>query len=81
MGFGALTALAMSVGAAVVVAAFGPTNPFQLVRPIGHLTRTGVVGQPLQRQRHGIARAVAREPAGEWAVVRRDPKGPSQTVS
>ena len=29
LGFGAMTALAMSVGAAVVGAAFGPTNPFQ----------------------------------------------------
>ncbi len=29
LGFGALTALAMSLGAAVVGAAFGPTNPFQ----------------------------------------------------
>jgi len=29
LGFGAVTALAMSVGAAVVGAAFGPTNPFQ----------------------------------------------------
>ena len=29
MGFGAITALAMSVGAAVVGSAFGPTNPFQ----------------------------------------------------
>jgi len=29
LGFGAITALAMSVGAAVVGAAFGPTNPFQ----------------------------------------------------
>jgi len=28
LGFGAVTALAMSVGAAVVGAAFGPTNPF-----------------------------------------------------
>lgn len=28
LGFGAITALAMSVGAAVVGAAFGPTNPF-----------------------------------------------------
>lgn len=29
LGFGAVTALAMSVGAAVVGSAFGPTNPFQ----------------------------------------------------
>jgi uncharacterized ion transporter superfamily protein YfcC len=29
LGFGSVTALAMSVGAAVVGAAFGPTNPFQ----------------------------------------------------
>jgi uncharacterized ion transporter superfamily protein YfcC len=29
LGFGPVTALAMSVGAAVVGAAFGPTNPFQ----------------------------------------------------
>ena len=29
LGFGAMTALAMSVGAAAVGAAFGPTNPFQ----------------------------------------------------
>lgn len=29
LGFGAITALAMSVGAAAVGAAFGPTNPFQ----------------------------------------------------
>jgi uncharacterized ion transporter superfamily protein YfcC len=29
LGFGRITALAMSVGAAVVGAAFGPTNPFQ----------------------------------------------------
>ena len=29
LGFGAITALAMSIGAAVVGAAFGPTNPFQ----------------------------------------------------
>ena len=29
LGFGPITALAMSVGAAVVGAAFGPTNPFQ----------------------------------------------------
>ena len=29
LGFGALTALAMSLGAAVVGSAFGPTNPFQ----------------------------------------------------
>ncbi|CAN5244162.1 YfcC family protein [soil metagenome] len=29
LGFGAVTAMAMSVGAAVVGAAFGPTNPFQ----------------------------------------------------
>lgn len=29
LGFGPLTALAMSLGAAVVGAAFGPTNPFQ----------------------------------------------------
>jgi hypothetical protein len=29
LGFGAVTALAMSIGAAVVGAAFGPTNPFQ----------------------------------------------------
>lgn len=29
LGFGALTALALSAGAAVVGAAFGPTNPFQ----------------------------------------------------
>jgi hypothetical protein len=29
LGFGSITALAMSVGAAVVGAAFGPTNPFQ----------------------------------------------------
>lgn len=29
LGFGAITALGMSVGAAVVGAAFGPTNPFQ----------------------------------------------------
>lgn len=29
LGFGAITALAMSVGAAVVGSAFGPTNPFQ----------------------------------------------------
>jgi uncharacterized ion transporter superfamily protein YfcC len=29
LGFGAVTAVAMSVGAAVVGAAFGPTNPFQ----------------------------------------------------
>ena len=29
LGFGAVTALAMSVGAAAVGAAFGPTNPFQ----------------------------------------------------
>lgn len=29
LGYGAVTALAMSVGAAVVGAAFGPTNPFQ----------------------------------------------------
>ena len=29
LGFGAVTALAMSVGAAVVRSAFGPTNPFQ----------------------------------------------------
>ena len=28
LGFGAATALAMSIGAAVVGAAFGPTNPF-----------------------------------------------------
>ncbi len=28
LGFGAITALAMSIGAAVVGAAFGPTNPF-----------------------------------------------------
>jgi uncharacterized ion transporter superfamily protein YfcC len=29
LGFGAITALAMSLGAAVVGSAFGPTNPFQ----------------------------------------------------
>lgn len=29
LGYGAITALAMSLGAAVVGAAFGPTNPFQ----------------------------------------------------
>ena len=29
LGFGAVTAIAMSVGAAVVGSAFGPTNPFQ----------------------------------------------------
>lgn len=29
LGFGAVTALAMTIGAAVVGAAFGPTNPFQ----------------------------------------------------
>jgi len=29
LGFGAITALAMSVGSAVVGSAFGPTNPFQ----------------------------------------------------
>lgn len=29
LGFGAITALSMSVGAAVVGSAFGPTNPFQ----------------------------------------------------
>jgi uncharacterized ion transporter superfamily protein YfcC len=29
LGFGAVTALAMSIGAAVVGSAFGPTNPFQ----------------------------------------------------
>ena len=29
LGFGPITALAMSVGAAAVGAAFGPTNPFQ----------------------------------------------------
>jgi len=29
LGYGAITALAMSVGSAVVGAAFGPTNPFQ----------------------------------------------------
>ena len=29
LGFGPVTALAMSVGAAVVGSAFGPTNPFQ----------------------------------------------------
>ena len=29
LGFGAITALAMSVGAAAVGSAFGPTNPFQ----------------------------------------------------
>jgi uncharacterized ion transporter superfamily protein YfcC len=29
LGFGAITALAMSVGAAVVGSAFGPTNPYQ----------------------------------------------------
>jgi uncharacterized ion transporter superfamily protein YfcC len=29
LGFGAITALAMSIGAAVVGSAFGPTNPFQ----------------------------------------------------
>src|SRR5690606_10947650 len=29
LGFGSLTALAMSVGAAAVGAAFGPTNPYQ----------------------------------------------------
>src|SRR5262245_56566523 len=29
LGFGRVTALAMSVGAAVIGAAFGPTNPFQ----------------------------------------------------
>ena len=29
LGFGSVTALAMSVGAAAVGAAFGPTNPFQ----------------------------------------------------
>jgi len=28
LGFGAITALAMSVGSAVVGATFGPTNPF-----------------------------------------------------
>jgi uncharacterized ion transporter superfamily protein YfcC len=31
LGFGAVTALAMSVGAAVVGGAFGPTNPFAVV--------------------------------------------------
>lgn len=29
LGFGAVTALAMSIGAAVIGSAFGPTNPFQ----------------------------------------------------
>jgi uncharacterized ion transporter superfamily protein YfcC len=48
LGFGAITALSMSVGAAVVGAAFGPTNPFQTGIAL-HIAGLPPLSQPILR--------------------------------
>jgi len=79
LGFGAITALAMSVGAAVVGAAFGPTNPFQT----GIALRfAGMPGLSLPALRFGLlAAAVAVWIMWTLAMTSRDDVRPETTVA
>src|SRR6187402_1855750 len=78
LGFGAITALAMSVGAAVVGAAFGPTNPFQTGIAL-RFAEMPPLSQPVLR--FGLlAAAVAVWIAWTLAMTSRDDERPVVTA-
>jgi uncharacterized ion transporter superfamily protein YfcC len=75
LGFGGVTALAMSIGAAVVGSAFGPTNPFQTGIA---LKAAGIVGLSQPALRVGmLAAAVAVWIAWTLAMTARDDVRPA----
>jgi uncharacterized ion transporter superfamily protein YfcC len=78
LGFGAITALAMSIGAAVVGSAFGPTNPFQTQIA---LKAAGVTGLTAPTLRFGmLAAAVAIWIAWTLFMTSRDDVRPEVTA-
>ena len=78
LGFGAITALAMSIGSAVVGAAFGPTNPFQTQIA---LKLAGIQGLSQPTLRFGmLAAAVAVWIAWTLAMASRDDVKPDVTA-
>ena len=71
LGFGPVTALAMSVGAAVIGSAFGPTNPFQTSLALKY---AGIPGLSMPGLRFGLlVVAVALWIIYTLAMTRRDP--------
>jgi uncharacterized ion transporter superfamily protein YfcC len=79
LGFGAITALGMSVGAAVVGSAFGPTNPFQTGIAL-RFAELPPLSLPVLR--FGLfAAAVAVWIAWTLAMASRDEVGPQVTVA
>jgi len=78
LGFGAITALAMSVGAAVVGAAFGPTNPFQTGIALSY-AEMPPLSQPTLRFGLLLA-AVAVWIAWTLAMTSRDDERPAVTA-
>jgi uncharacterized ion transporter superfamily protein YfcC len=79
LGFGGVTALAMSIGAAVVGSAFGPTNPFQTGIA---LKAAGIVGLTQPALRLGmLIVAVAVWVAWTLAMTRRDDIRPEVQAS
>ncbi|MGK2935478.1 MAG: YfcC family protein [Gemmatimonadaceae bacterium] len=79
LGFGAITALAMSVGAAVVGSAFGPTNPFQTGIAL-RFAELPPLSMPVLRFSL-FAAAVAVWIAWTLAMASRDEAGPEVTVA
>lgn len=79
LGFGAITALAMSVGAAVVGAAFGPTNPFQTGIAL-RFAEMPAMSQPVLRFGLFVA-AVAVWIAWTLAMTPKDDVRPETTVT
>jgi len=78
LGFGAITALAMSLGAAVVGAAFGPTNPFQTAIAL-RFAELPPLSQPVLRVSL-FAAAVAIWIGWTLAMTRRDDVRPDVTA-
>lgn len=78
LGFGAVTALAMSVGAAVVGAAFGPTNPFQTGIAL-RFSEMAALSQPALRFGLLLA-AVAVWTGWTLAMTSRDDERPAVTA-
>ena len=78
LGFGAVTALAMSVGAAVVGSAFGPTNPFQTGIAL-RFAEMPPLSQPALRLGLFLA-ATAVWIAWTLAMTSRDDERPTVTV-
>lgn len=79
LGFGAITALGMSVGAAVVGSAFGPTNPFQTGIAL-RFAELPPLSLPVLRFSL-LAAAVAVWIAWTLAMASRDEVGPEVTVA